>query len=283
MKYSLLIIFIAATFCFNGGCNSDKTEEEKFTDFVFNRLITKYPDVIYSIERPLILKAVLPDGQIVRHYLKDIFKESLAFPDEKYISIDTYLCFSCNDYTDFYFDDTAAQQGANILDQIIPVIKHKSYLQQPNVSSTTLFWEEYNYELIILYALDQKDRMAFVQKDDFKQVDLSKVNLPERAIKNLYTQVPFFEWEDLDGIYMLTTGGFYENGFILDKELWNNNFKHFKGDIIIGMSARGILMLTDSEDKASMALLNKVIANGYDTQGYSISPFLFRWDGKKFI
>jgi len=56
-----------------------------------------------------------------------------------------------------------------------------------------------------------------------------------------------------------------------------------KGDFVIGVPARDMLLITGSNDKANLAGLRKMIKETYEGGDHTISDKLFRWDGKKFV
>lgn len=81
---------------------------------------------------------------------------------------------------------------------------------------------------------------------------------------------------------MITAGGFHEASLILLSSLWTKENFDVDGDIVAIIPNRDILIVTGSNNKQGISKLKEMANDFYQTGNYSISPFLFKWNGYKF-
>ncbi len=59
------------------------------------------------------------------------------------------------------------------------------------------------------------------------------------------------------------------------------NFK-VKGDIVIAIPNRDMLIITGSEEKQGLKTIKDIADDSFANGNHQVSPYLFKWDGQKF-
>jgi len=78
-----------------------------------------------------------------------------------------------------------------------------------------------------------------------------------------------------DGVYMFTAGGNYEASIILLDSLWTKENLPVKGDFVIAIPSRDVLMITGSNDKAGINEAKRTRQKDLRPGNYPISPYLY--------
>ncbi|MGL5234079.1 MAG: DUF1444 family protein [Empedobacter falsenii] len=143
-------------------------------------------------------------------------------------------------------------------------------------------WENYNEDLIIIYAEDKGNRFNYFNNNEFEKLNIKKDTLLDFAKNNLNNIIPKIEKVGENGEYGLIAGGDYEANLILLNTLWTkDNFK-VDGDIIVAIPNRDLVFIIGSNNKRSIEKLKKSIPEYYNTGNHPISDSFYRWTGTKF-
>lgn len=168
-------------------------------------------------------------------------------------------------------------------DSILPVIKDKRFLKglmdmSPNAGAQQIH-ESYNSDLDIFYVLDTEHSIRYLTKPDQDDLGLSIDELREIAINNLNRFDIRSHGEE--GYYMITAGGTYEASMIL-LDIWNKDNFDVNGEIVIGVPARDLLVVTGSRDSAHLHKMYDLVNEISETGNYLVSDKLFEWKGDRF-
>lgn len=254
---------------------SQKLTEEQFTDKYLEKISKQYPNVNFEIKEPLVITAKFGDEELT-HYLDNSFKEYNLSPNELNEILERYV----NSSGSLYERDDEIN-----INQIIPTIKPSSYfeeLKQSGIDTLDLIWENYNEDLIIIYAEDKGNSFKYFNNDEFKKLNIQKDTLLNFAINNLKNIIPDIEKVGENGDYGLIAGGDYEANLILLKTLWTKENFDVDGDIIIAIPNRDLVFITGSNNKTSIQKLKKSIDEYYNTGNHPISNSFYRWNGNRF-
>ena len=164
---------------------------------------------------------------------------------------------------------------------VVPVIKDTAYLTEVRATlasngqpaDTGVYWEPLNEELIVLYALDTETSIHFLAADEIDGV-LPREERRATAVNNLLGTLPTIEKHGSDGTYMVTAGGNYEVSLILADSIWNKETFDVKGEFVIAVPARDLLLVTGSEDETGLATLREQ-AQSFREKSYFLTPTLF--------
>lgn len=254
--------------------------EREFTELYIKDMLKSYPDIKYEIVSDLTVKADY-NGKEFSHYLDNAFKEYKMEPDSVSEIIKRYTASSRDLYK-----DTEAINTKNI----VPIIKPIEYLDDLRQLSKEngeekepwVVYEKYNSALIIVYGENTETSIRYFTQEDFDKLTIPRDSLRSLAVKNLNEILPEIQSKGDNGTFMVTAGGDFEASLILLTSIWtNDNFK-VKGDIVIAIPNRDMLMITGSKNEEGIKTIKAITDDSFVNGNYQVSPYLFKWDGVKF-
>ena len=276
MKHWILFVALLFTAC------SSKKEVLSAIEFANKYLLAlkkNNPAVDYSLAPDLSVNAKY-NGSDYTHFPDNAYREYLTEPD----SIDQVLAKFTQTANEVYKES----QGINIKN-IIPIIKSADFINEvkklggatDSTKSSPIF-EKYNDELLIIYAEDNEKSIRYFTQNEFNKLNISRDSLAAIALDNLDRILTKAERTGNNGRYMVTAGGTYESSMLLLNSFWSNKNFPVKGDIVITIPNRDVLLITGSKDKLNLDWLRARAQESYDSGSYQVSPSLFRWNGKEF-
>jgi uncharacterized protein YtpQ (UPF0354 family) len=254
--------------------------ERKFTELYISEMSKKYTDVKYKIISDLAVDADYK-GKEFSHYLDNAYKDYKMQPD----SLDQVIARYVSSAIELY----KGPEPINV-DDIVPIIKPTDHLEGLKQLSKEIgkeqepwiVYEEYNSALIIVYAENTKKSIRYFTKEDFDKLKIPRDSLRALATRNLDRVLPEIQSKGENGTFMITAGGDFEASLVLLTSIWNNeNFK-VKGDFVIAIPNRDILMVTGSKDEQGIKTIKDITDESFETGNYQVSPYLFKWEGVKF-
>lgn len=277
MKHLILFAALLLTACSN---KKEVLSETEFANEYLLALKKNNPSVDYSLAPDLSVNAKYK-GTDYSHFPNNAYREYLMEPD----SIDQVLIKFTQTANEVYRES----KGVNI-NNIIPVIKTADFIDEvrelvgvkDSTKSLPIF-ENYNNELLIVYAEDSEKSVSYFTQDNFQKLHLKRDSLSAIALVNLDRMLPKVERTGDNGRYMVIAGGTYEASMILLNSFWTTKNFPVKGDIVIAIPNRDMLLVTGSKDKVNLDWLREKAQQSYDSGSYQVSPSLFRWNGKKFL
>lgn len=276
MKNWILFVVLLLTAC------SSKKEVLSATEFANKYLLAlkkNNPAVDYSLTPDLSVNAKY-NGSDYTHFPDNAYREYLKEPD----SIDQVLAKFTQTANEVY----KKSKGINIKN-IIPVIKSADFIDEvkklvgvtDSTKSLPIF-EKYNDELLIVYAEDNEKSIRYFTQNEFNKLHISRDSLAVVALDNLDRILAKAERTGNNGRYMVTAGGTYESSMLLLNSFWSNKNFPVKGDIVVTIPNRDVLLITGCKDKPNLDWIRVRAQESYDSGSYQISSSLFRWNGKKF-
>jgi uncharacterized protein YtpQ (UPF0354 family) len=221
------------------------------------------------------IKTEFNGSEDLTHFLDNCYSEYLNDPKDITDIMDRYLIGAKSLYL--------PKEPIN-LDRIVPVIKDLrfvSHLKESNLEfEDNHIYEIYNSELYIFYAEDKEHSINYLTQDDFKALGMSYENLKLKAIENLENMVSI-ECHGDDGYFMLVAGGNYETSLILF-DLWDKENFDVKGEIIIGIPSRDLLIITGKDDKENKEKLQNIINEIQESGDHIVSKDMFEFINGKF-
>lgn len=274
----LIIFFVAGVFML--GCKSKHTEltQEEFAHLYLDSLIKRYPNIKFELGPDLTITS--KKGELdYKQFTHNMFLAYQNEPDSISAIINRYGALAA---------EMLEERKPIVIDNIIPVIKPKEYLDDvktlvSEAKSFPMLTEKYNDQLIIMYAEDSKTSIRYLTEDDFNALAITKDSLKSIALKNFDTIVPDIQRHGDQGLFMLTAGGDYEASLILSSSIWTKENLPVDGEFIIAIPNRDMLLITGSNNKNGIDKIKKIVADSYHTGSYQISESLFKWDGSKFV
>lgn len=281
-KPSFLLLFCLFGTAMFPGCSGKKgiLSEEEFAKVFADTLRHRFKDASFSIGQDGAISGK-KDSIEMKVYTTNSYKEYLVEPDSIQKVFDKYI--------------TSTAEGFNpkkiSLQDVVPVIKPIDFFDDfsemglKTDKPVSFVFEKYNDQLIIAYAQNNDKGLAFLTGDDLKELNVSMDSLKKVAILNFDKALPEIKTQqDGSGLYGVIAGGNFEATLLLMPYMWNNkNSFNVKGDFIIGIPNRDILLVAGSEDAASITKMKEIIAKSYTGGDHQVSPDLFKWNGQKFI
>lgn len=177
-------------------------------------------------------------------------------------------------------------------DRIVPIIKDRAWLEEiragvkpkgVNAAKLKQVWEDYNDDLVIVYAEDSPKNIRYLDSDDLAKIKLAPADLRELAVQNLRRLLPNVELRGSGDRYILTAGGDYEASFLLASQIWSSDQIKVPGEIVVAIPARDMLLITGSNSREGIAAVRKQAAEIARTAPYRLTPQLFVFRGGKFV
>ena len=248
-------------------------KESEFSKIFSQKLVQKVENLkILSIEKLYIKTKYNEDEN--QHFLENAYSEYKNEPTELDEIIQKYL----NITDSLYSPETELK-----IENSLPVIKDYRYLDEVNQlradSETQQLYEKYNDNLYIFYVEDTETCINYLNEDDLKFLNITFSELREIAIQNLKN----FEIEKHgeNGYYMIIADGNYEASLIL-LDIWSQENFPVTGEIIIGIPARDLVLITGSEDFENIKRLKNTIQEINEEGNHIVSEKIFILQNGKF-
>lgn len=163
--------------------------------------------------------------------------------------------------------------------RIVPVIKTKEWLavnrralQERGVQQDFLT-EDFNKELIVAFAEDSGSRTRYLMASE--DVGDRKA-LRALAVANLRRLLPKVEMRAAqDGFFLISAGGDYEASLLLLDDIWSAGQIKVDGDIVVGVPAKDVLLVTGSRNRKGLKAVRELVAKFVAQQRYAVSDALF--------
>lgn len=169
-------------------------------------------------------------------------------------------------------------------DQIVPVIKDRNWLEESRQAMVMRgqqdvplpVHEGYNEELVICYAEDSEKGIRYLQDKDVEEARIAPGELRALAVSNLKRLLADVKAQGGEGLYMFTADGTYESSLILFDELWADGRLEVRGEIVIAVPSRELLLVTGTGNEEGMAR-SREVAEEVHREGapYRLSKSLF--------
>jgi uncharacterized protein YtpQ (UPF0354 family) len=263
-------------------CNSGTKNltEREFTQIYLDEFRKVQPNVDFQIVDDLKVAATINE-KTLQHFLDNAYIEYKSQPDSLYVVINRYI----NSSLELYIEKPSIQ-----IERIIPVIKPIDYLddlrrlskESGEEKEPWVVYEKYNDQLIIVFGEDTENSIAYFNEEEFNTLGINKDTLLVFSINNLKNILPDIQKVGEKDFFGLMAGGVYEASLILLTTLWSKENFDIKGDFVISIPNRDILFITGSGNLEEIEKVKELTANSYQNGNYSISPYLYKWNGNKF-
>jgi uncharacterized protein YtpQ (UPF0354 family) len=170
--------------------------------------------------------------------------------------------------------------------RIVPVIKDRQWLvdlhkmhkaqgkEQEHLS------ENFNNELVIVYAEDDATRMRYLTTSE--DIGVGRQELRALAVENLKRILPKIEMRGDDHVLLVSAGGDYEPSLLLIDEIWTGGQVKVNGDIVVAVPARDVLLVTGSRDRTGLKQVRELAAKFVAQGPYGLTDTLFVYRNGRF-
>ena len=214
--------------------------------------------------------------------------EHKAFLDnayDLYLQDEAALQEIMDQYATALLESVTREHTELLPENIVPVVKDMAWLaevkrvtaEQGQESEPNLFTRPFVEGLIVVYAEDTPSNIRYVGREDIEGTGVDLEEVAALSIDNLVQRLPQIETHGGDGLYMVTAGGIYEPSLLLIDDMWNADNFEVRGEIVVGVPARDVLLVTGAEDAGN---LEKLVALGeeiYAESPYRLTTNLYVW------
>lgn len=152
-------------------------------------------------------------------------------------------------------------------ERIFPVIKDSEYIRQVEAmvkekgskDNFPFYYERLNKELFVLYVFDTETSMQFISQDDIDKLGIKNKELRHLAKNNLWDSVQLQLQGNPGAVSMLVADGTYEASFILYDGIWSKEQFPVKGDIVVYIPTRDLVLITGSEDAEGLKQVRSIV------------------------
>jgi uncharacterized protein YtpQ (UPF0354 family) len=265
---------ILALLCIVLGASGQANAQDgrPYTEQVAQRLRAKLPQSTITVTGEFALSIKGANGLETSLSTRNRYDDYRKNPADLGTIVDTYA-------------KGLSEQPAGKLDRarIIPVIKDRPWVEsiQRSLGYEPLF-EDFNGELIVVYAEDSDTRTRYLNaKED---VGVDRKDLRKLAVANLEKLLPKIQMVDAGGLVtMFAAGGDYEASLLLFDHIWSSGQVKVKGDIVVAVPAKDALIVTGSQNRKGLAALRKVVAEVTAEERYRLTDTLFVYRNGRFV
>jgi uncharacterized protein YtpQ (UPF0354 family) len=261
--------------------------QRAFTRAFAEKLQKALPDAKVVVKGDLEVRWTPPGGAEATSFLDNAWREYAADPAR----LDEVLERAVGAAREI------AREAGRVVDprRVVPVIKDKGWLEEnrralrasgaKDVSRVAEVNEDYNGALTIFYAEDREKGIAYLTAEELARAGLKRSELRALAVRNLKGLLPAIDLDGGDGLYMVTAGGDYEASLILVEDLWAGESiaPKVKGEVVIAVPARDLLLVTGSQDPAGLRKVRELAAKVLKEGTYTLTDQLFVWRGGQFV
>jgi uncharacterized protein YtpQ (UPF0354 family) len=164
-------------------------------------------------------------------------------------------------------------------EMVVPIVRTQEWLSGLPAAP---YFERLNEILIVVYVADTPKNLQYLFEDDLGQIGVGVSDLRSLSLQNLEMRLSRLEVHGSAGLYMPVCGGNFESSLILNDGFWSRTSLPIRGDFLIGIPTRDLLLITGSEDPVNVEKLTSMVVKGY-ANAYAISNRLFirsggRWN-----
>jgi uncharacterized protein YtpQ (UPF0354 family) len=250
--------------------------EAEFTEAFAHILREASPGLRVNISGPLELKLVLQNGTEQTAFLENAFTEYQANPELRSDVLEKFVAA--------LRETIGHPKGEIDRTRIVPVIKDAAYLTEVrralearghDTSKLSQVHDIYNSELVVLYAEDTANNMRYLTEDDVSELGIQREDLRPLAVENLRRLLPDVKMAGDGGVFLMQAGGDYEASLLLIETVWSSGQIEVNGEIVVAIPARGILIVTGSENKPGLKTVRELAAKTSTEAAYRLTPHLF--------
>lgn len=253
-----------------------------FTDTFAKRMQAARPGSAVTVKGDLAIQIKDADGRTLEMSLANFYASYRSEPNRLEELTRTYIAGVTP-------PGGASTKKDEALDRtrIVPVIKDRPWLDEVNgrvrasgKDAPDLAAEDFNKELVIIYALDDSNRMRFLTKSELAGIERNK--LRTLAVENLIRILPKVGMGIDSNMYIMTAGGDYDASLLLLDHIWTSGQVKVKGDIVVAIPQRNMLLITGSQDPTGLKKMRESVAKFADGP-YRLTTALFVYRKGQFV
>jgi uncharacterized protein YtpQ (UPF0354 family) len=274
MRLLLGLLISVVALC--GVVRADKLGPRAFTDEFARALTAAMPSTTVTVRDDLELKLSDATGLERTVHLANSYKDYSLDP-ARFNDIVRGLVAAMSQ------SRSGSTVGGVDRSRIVPVIKDRPWLValQNSLKARGLepLSDPFNDELVIVYAEDDPARMRYLMTGE--DIGVGRQELKALAAENLKRILPKIEMRVIGDVSIISAGGDYEASLLLIDEIWSGGQIKVKGDIVVAIPARDVLLVTGSRSRTGLKVVREMAAEAVSKGPYELIDTLFVYrDGR---
>jgi uncharacterized protein YtpQ (UPF0354 family) len=108
-----------------------------------------------------------------------------------------------------------------------------------------------------------------------EKAHIDRRELRPLACENLKRLLPKIERRGGNGLFVLRAGGDYDASLLLLDSMWVDMKKEVRGDVVVAIPSRDLLIVTGSEDFHGIEKVRKIVDESFAQGAYRLTKKLF--------
>ena len=272
MRYVLTMLFCGVALC--AGICAEMLTPRAFTLEFARAVGMAMAPASVSVNGDLELAIAEPGGRRRTLMLKNAYKEYSLDPERLDDIVRSHVAAMSRPWS-----------GRADRSRILPVIKDRQWLEDERSGfkargiAQEHLAERFNNELVIVYVEDDPTRMRYLMTGE--DIGVGRDELKALAVENLKRMLPKIEMRGNGDVALLSAGGDYEASLLLIDDIWTGGQIKVKGDIVVAVPARDVLLVTGSRSRAGLKGIRELAAKFAAQSPYGLTDTLFVYrDGR---
>jgi uncharacterized protein YtpQ (UPF0354 family) len=248
----------------------------QFTRECTEALRKRSHDILVEVPEDLVLNVTAQGGHLSKQFLSLPYADYEMEPGRKKFFIRQVVASVL---------DSQVRPQAVDRSRIVPVVKGSEWFRQNepgmlhsgDATTADMFWEALTADLFLFYAEDSPTRIRYLSRTELETTGIAGGELRSLAGKNLMNMLRDIDRHSLDGFYMITAGGIYEASLLLVDSFWSSDYLPVKGDFVIAVPTRDVLLVAGSEDEEGISRMRTVVKKHFEIQNHRLTDKLFTY------
>jgi len=271
-----LVLLICVLGCLQA--SAAELTPQQITDEYAAAARAAYPKATVTVLAPLKVQVKGESGGEGTAYLDNLYAQITSDPSRKQDLLQRHVAS---------FAQTFVDPGARSIarDKIVPLVKDREWLKDMRRAGTDkqvieLIYEPLNEDLLVVYGEDTPTSVQYFASEVFEKSGIDRKELRALAVRNLRGILNGVDLLKVEGVSSLTSGGDFDASLLLIDEVWDKEKLQVKGEIVVAIPARNMLLFADGNDIAAVASLRRLADRVVSEDPYSLTSQLFvRRDG----
>lgn len=179
--------------------------------------------------------------------------------------------------------ETSREDDSIDRSRIVPIVKDRNWIREIKESTKSrgarnapeTVFDDLNEDLVVAYAEDTPETVRYLIPKNLVTLGIALGELRALAVENLKRLLPKIEVLPGPDATMVKADGNYESSLLLFHDLWDSPPFSVDGDIVAAIPARGLLLVTGSQNAAGIAKLRELAAQASSQSSYPLTSEIF--------
>ncbi len=277
-----LIILIFTCMCSFHVSAEKIISELDFTNKYISVVKKNVAGIKAEIRNSLEIEFTLKNGEKLTTYLNNAYNDYRSYPTD----IDNVI----EKYSGALTETSEGVAETLGKERIFPVLKDIEYIRQitemmkrkEKDGKFPFYYEQLNEVLYVLYAFDTPTSIRYMPKEDIEKLGVKEQDLKKLSMSNLRSTIPSVQVQgDPATVSMLVADGTYEASFLLFDDLWTKERFPVKGDIVVYVPSRDLVLITGSKDPEGLAKVHSIVNDPKNKWSHIVSEVGFIRSGSQ--